>query len=159
MPHESEKQYRRQEVGFIANSMKSELVEVENEVEAPPQLPLTDGRYFACRRCHRILSESQWYAQGCSECSPTMGIPDRLTLMDYATPHFHNFIGLIAPQKSWVARLIMKSNESTNGVFAEAISDDDIEEPVEGELYTDAEEEEEAVANTAPRDTAEQLPA
>ncbi|KAG5492658.1 hypothetical protein JKF63_01237 [Porcisia hertigi] len=109
----------------------------EEQVEAPPQLPLTDGRYYACRRCRRILSESQWYAAGCVECSATMGIPDRDSLLDFATPHFHNFIGLIAPGQSWIARLIMKSREPTNGVFAEMLSDDEPEDE-EDEVEPDA---------------------
>ncbi|KAG5467360.1 hypothetical protein CUR178_01003 [Leishmania enriettii] len=107
----------------------------EEQVEAPPQLPLTDGRYYACRRCRRILSEIQWYATGCVECSAMMGVPDRDNLLDFATPHFHNFIGLIAPGQSWVARLIMKSREQTNGVFAETLSDDEPEEEGEMEPY------------------------
>ncbi|KAG5491117.1 hypothetical protein JIQ42_01012 [Leishmania sp. Namibia] len=107
----------------------------EEQVEAPPQLPLTDGRYYACRRCRRILSEIQWYETGCVECSAMMGIPDRDNLLDFATPHFHNFIGLIAPGQSWVARLIMKSREQTNGVFAEALSDNEPEEESEMEPY------------------------
>lgn len=109
----------------------------EGEVEAPPQLPLTDGRYYACRRCRRILSEAQWFSAGCVECSATMGIPDRDNLLDFATPHFHNFIGLIAPGQSWVARLIMKARAETNGIFAETLSDDESaadEEDDEGEL-------------------------
>lgn len=105
----------------------------EDAAEAPPQLPLTDGRHFACRRCRRILSETQWYATGCVECSSTMGVPDRDSLLDFATPHFHNFIGLIAPGQSWVARLIMKSRAPTNGVFAEKLSDDEVEEEEEEE--------------------------
>ncbi|KAK7195734.1 Spt4/RpoE2 zinc finger containing protein [Novymonas esmeraldas] len=105
--------------------------------EAPPQLPLTDGRHYACRRCRRILSEAQWYTEGCGECSSTMGVPDRDSLLDFATPHFHNFIGLIAPEQSWVARLIMKSREPTNGIFAEALSDDELsdEEDAVAEPY------------------------
>ncbi|CAC9544886.1 conserved hypothetical protein [Leishmania infantum JPCM5] len=116
----------------------------EEEVEAPPQLPLSDGRCYACRRCRRILSEVQWYATGCVECSATMGVPDRDSLLDFATPHFHNFIGLIAPGQSWVARLIMKSREPTNGIFAETLSDDEPEdEEDEMEPYVrDADEEE-----------------
>lgn len=106
----------------------------EEPAEAPPQLPLTDGRYFACRRCRRILSEAQWYATGCVECSATMGVPDRDTLLDFATPHFHNFIGLIAPEQSWVARLIMKSREPTNGIFAETLSDDEPEDEEDDDM-------------------------
>ncbi|KPI90275.1 hypothetical protein ABL78_0657 [Leptomonas seymouri] len=106
---------------------------LEEETEAPPQLPLTDGRYFACRRCRRILSESQWFSTGCVECSATMGVPDRDNLLDFATPHFHNFIGLIAPGQSWVARLIMKSRAETNGIFAETLSDDETDGENEGE--------------------------
>ncbi|KAG5466820.1 hypothetical protein LSCM1_00997 [Leishmania martiniquensis] len=115
------------------------------KVEAPPQLPLTDGRYYACRRCRRILSEGQWYATGCVECSAMMGVPDRDNLLDFATPHFHNFIGLIAPGQSWVARLIMKSREPTNGVFAETLSDDEPEEDSEMDAYERGAEEEEEV--------------
>lgn len=117
---------------------------VEEELEPPPQLPLTDGRYFACRRCRRILSEAQWFSTGCIECSATMGTPDRDSLLDFATPHFHNFVGLIAPGQSWVARLIMKSRTSTNGVFAETLSDNETDEDEEqgeddvmGERYGD----------------------
>ncbi|KPA86211.1 hypothetical protein ABB37_00451 [Leptomonas pyrrhocoris] len=127
----------------------------EDEVEAAPQLPLTDGRYFACRRCRRILSEAQWFSAGCVECSSTMGVPDRDNLLDFATPHFHNFIGLIAPGQSWVARLIMKSRAETNGIFAETLSDDDTdgdEEEVEdafGDRYVGDEEVEEEEAPEA----------
>lgn len=119
------------------------LSRVEEEVEAPPQLPLTDGRYFACRRCRRVLSEMQWLSTGCVDCSATMGVPDRDNLLDFATPHFHNFIGLIAPGQSWVARLIMKSRAELNGVFAETLSDDEADdEGEEGEEAYMADEEE-----------------
>ncbi|CAM43451.1 conserved hypothetical protein [Leishmania braziliensis MHOM/BR/75/M2904] len=131
----------------------------EELVEAPPQLPLTDGRYYACRRCRRILSEAQWYATGCVECSAAMGIPDRDNLLDFATPHFHNFIGLIAPGQSWVARLIMKNREPTNGIFAETLSDDEPEEE-EDEMepfVRGADEEEEPVILDGEDGTAESM--
>lgn len=44
--------------------------------------------------------------------------------MELATPHFINFIGLVAPEKSWVARLIGKTH-SPNGVYAQALTDED----------------------------------
>lgn len=109
----------------------------DDEVEAAPQLPLTDGRYFACRRCRRVLSETQWFTAGCVDCSATMGVPDRDNLLDFATPHFHNFIGLIAPGQSWVARLIMKSRAQTNGIFAENLSDDESAEADEEDALAD----------------------
>ncbi|CCW62086.1 unnamed protein product [Phytomonas sp. EM1] len=95
----------------------------KNDIEPPPQLPVKHRNYYCCRNCRRILAESQWYAEGCSECGT--GPIRRDELLEYASSHFHNFFGLIAPEKSWVARLIGKKR-CLNGVFAEAISDEDL---------------------------------
>lgn len=92
------------------------------EVEPPPQLPVDGKGYFACRQCRRILNETQWYTEGCADCAT--GKIGRGELMEYATPNFTNFIGLVAPSQSWVGRLIGKTSCS-NGVFAEVLSDDD----------------------------------
>ncbi|CCW69441.1 unnamed protein product [Phytomonas sp. Hart1] len=116
----------------------------DTEIEPPPQLPIGHKNYFCCRTCRRILSESQWYAEGCSECGT--GPIRRGELLEYASSHFHNFFGLIAPEKSWVARLIRKKN-CANGVFAEAISDEELEADKE-----DAEMENEASEDEPERD-------
>lgn len=95
---------------------------VADDVEPPPQLPVDSKGYFACRRCRRILNEVQWHAEGCTECGT--GPISHGELMDHATARFKNYIGLIAPEHSWVGRLIQKKN-CPNGVFAEMLSDED----------------------------------
>lgn len=90
--------------------------------EPPPQLPVDGRGYLACRNCRRILNESQWYTQGCIECRT--GPISRGDIMEYATARFTNFFGIIAPDQSWVSRLIGKQ-KCPNGIFADAVSDDD----------------------------------
>lgn len=92
---------------------------------APPQLPSDTKGYFACKTCRRILNETQWYTQGCSECNT--GPVQRGDLMERATPNFSNFIGLVSPGQSWVGRLINKV-DCPNGVYAEMLADEEEEE-------------------------------
>lgn len=79
----------------------------------------------------------------------------RADLNAHATTRFHNFIGLIAPEQSWVARLIGKT-QCPNGVFAEALSDDeyadeeDEEDLDDDDLYDDEPEDEKATRTDAP---------
>lgn len=92
------------------------------DVEPPPQLPIEGKGYFACRNCKRILNETQWYEEGCAEC--LTGPISRGDLTEYATGKFRNFIGLIGPEKSWVGKLIGKT-QCPNGIYAEMLSDED----------------------------------
>lgn len=93
--------------------------------EPPPQLPVEGRGYLACRNCRRILNETQWYSEGCIECST--GPISRGEIMEYATPKFTNFFGIVAPDQSWVSRLIGK-RKCPNGIFAEILSDEEIED-------------------------------
>eukprot|EP00796_Vickermania_ingenoplastis_P005297 gene5297-3800_t len=109
------------------------------QVEAPPQLPVDGKGYFACRSCRRVLNEVQWYAEGCLECST--GPVSRGDLMEYATAKFTNFIGLVAPEQSWVGRFIGKSlgaqererSAYLGGIYAEKLSDEDEWDDEEGD--------------------------
>lgn len=71
-------------------------------------------------------------------------------LISFASTHFANFVGLVAPERSWVARLIGKDVEGTpNGVYAEALSDEDALDEEDLEDNYDEEEFEEAVETAA----------
>ncbi|KAH9601531.1 Spt4/RpoE2 zinc finger [Trypanosoma melophagium] len=106
--------------------------------EPPPPLPVGDRDYRACRRCRLVLTAPQFLREGCSVCGTAP--PRREELNDATTADFTNFIGLIAPEKSWVARLIGRTN-CPNGVFAAAINDEEDEED-EGEEEEDDERDE-----------------
>ncbi|RNF26264.1 uncharacterized protein Tco025E_01387 [Trypanosoma conorhini] len=89
--------------------------------EPPPQLPIGDRGYLACRQCRLVLTEAQFLRDGCSVCGT--GPVRREELHDVATADFSNFVGLIAPEKSWVARIIGRTG-CPNGVFAAVLNDD-----------------------------------
>ncbi|KAF5225503.1 hypothetical protein ECC02_001266 [Trypanosoma cruzi] len=93
--------------------------------EPPPQLPIGDRGYLACRQCRLILTETQFIRDGCSVCGT--GPVSRDELHDVTTADFSNFVGLIAPEKSWVARMIGRTG-CPNGVFAAMLNDEDEEE-------------------------------
>ncbi|RNF06505.1 hypothetical protein TraAM80_04009 [Trypanosoma rangeli] len=105
--------------------------------EPPPQLPIGDRGYLACRQCRLVLTETQFLRDGCSVCGT--GPIRREELHDVATADFSNFVGLIAPEKSWVARMIGRTG-CPNGVFAAVLNDED-----EDDANSDNEEEEEEV--------------
>lgn len=108
--------------------------------EPPPQLPVDGRGYLACRNCRRILNETQWYTEGCVECAT--GPISRGEIMEYATAKFTNFFGIVAPDQSWVSRLIGKKN-CPNGIFAEGLSEDDelLDDEVDEEDKNDDEDE------------------
>ncbi|KEG12983.1 hypothetical protein DQ04_01291130 [Trypanosoma grayi] len=108
--------------------------------EPPPQLPIGDRAYLACRRCRLVLTEQQFLRDGCSLCGT--GPVRREELLDVATADFTNFVGLIAPEKSWVARLIGKT-DCPNGVFAAALDDEEMEEEDEEEDAAAADDDDE----------------
>jgi len=126
-------------------------VSPSRELEPPPQLPTDNKGYYACRKCRRILTEPQWYKEGCLECNtgPLM----RSELVEFATTKFSHFVGLVAPEKSWLARVIGKNTpQSSNGIYAEALSsedEDDFEEEDEAEEEEDRAGEDDAPAPTA----------
>ncbi|CAD2216798.1 transcription elongation factor SPT4 [Angomonas deanei] len=46
-------------------------------------------------------------------------------LNDVATKNYINYIGIIDAERSWVARVIQKPPTCPDGVYAEALSDED----------------------------------
>ncbi|CBH14766.1 hypothetical protein, conserved [Trypanosoma brucei gambiense DAL972] len=115
---------------------------MSGDSEPPPQLPVGDHGYLACRRCRLIITEQQFLHEGCQVCGT--GPVSREELLDVATAEFSNFIGLIAPEKSWVGRLINRTN-CPNGVFATELCDEDEsgeedEEVEENDVYDEDED-------------------
>ncbi|ESL07420.1 hypothetical protein TRSC58_00790 [Trypanosoma rangeli SC58] len=107
--------------------------------EPPPQLPIGDRGYLACRQCRLVLTETQFLRDGCSVCGT--GPVRREELHDVATADFSNFVGLIAPEKSWVARMIGRTG-CPNGVFAAVLNEEDEhEDEDEDDANSDNEEE------------------
>ncbi|KAG8348782.1 Spt4 RpoE2 zinc finger [Trypanosoma vivax] len=113
-----------------------------DDVEPPPQLPVGERGYLACRQCRLVLTEKQFLLEGCGVCGT--GPVSRQELPDVTTAEFANFVGLIAPEKSWIARLIGKT-DCPNGVFAAEIEMHDEEQSEGDDDDDDNEEEEEAV--------------
>nr|CCC93161.1 conserved hypothetical protein [Trypanosoma congolense IL3000] len=111
------------------------IYSMSGPLEVPPQLPIGDRGYLACRQCRLIITEQQFLRDGCSICGT--GPVSREELPDVATAEFSNFIGLIAPEKSWVGRLIQRT-DCPNGVFATELceeGDEDEEDPDDGNSY------------------------
>ncbi|ORC92237.1 uncharacterized protein TM35_000044510 [Trypanosoma theileri] len=121
--------------------------------EPPPPLPVGDRDYRACRRCRLVLTAPQFLRDGCPVCGTAP--PGREELHDVTTADFANFIGLIAPEKSWVARLIGRTN-CPNGVFAAALDDDDDDDMGEEEEEEEGEEEDDEDEGNEPQQEEEE---
>lgn len=91
------------------------------DVEEAPQLPLGTKDYVACRKCHTILTQPQFAKDGCFKCL------EEDKDMNHVTNKFTGFVGLIAPEHSWVARMI-GCTHMPSGVYAATLEDEDDEE-------------------------------
>lgn len=88
----------------------------DDGVEEAPQLPLGTKDYVACRKCHSILTQPQFNRDGCRKCE----------LDGEVTNKFTGFVGLIAPELSWVARMI-GCGHMPSGIYAATLEDEDDE--------------------------------
>jgi transcription elongation factor SPT4 len=94
------------------------------DVEEAPQLPLGTRDYVACRKCHTILTQPQFAKDGCYKCLEE----DRD--MNHVTNKFTGFVGLVAPEHSWVARMI-GCTHMPSGIYAATLEDDDEDDDAE----------------------------
>ena len=69
-----------------------------------PQLPLADRDLAACRRCHKILTMTQFTREGCSTCGD--GPLTRAEATHHTTSQFYGHVGIVDGRRSWIARLI-----------------------------------------------------
>lgn len=105
-----------------------------SEDDDRPQLPIGTKNYVACRKCHSVLTEPQYMQVGCFKCGER--VETREGLAAATTQKFRHFIGLVAPEHSWVARSIGCSH-MPNGVYAAALDDEDDEDNEEDEYDDD----------------------
>jgi len=66
----------------------------------------------ACLSCRLIMSEEQFYENGCPNCSFLQLDGNRHGIFECTTPNFNGMIALLKPNDSWVARF----NELRNRV-------------------------------------------
>lgn len=88
----------------------------------PLQLPISDRDTAACRRCHRILTVSQWMSEGCKNCED--GKLTRQELRERATQQFYGHVGIVDSRRSWIARLI-GCEGAPSGVYAARVANDE----------------------------------
>lgn len=91
------------------------------EEEEAPQLPLGNKDYVACRKCHTILTYPQYMRDGCFKCT------DEEKEAGNVTTKFTGFIGLVAPEHSWVARTIGCAH-MPSGVYAAVLEEDEVDD-------------------------------
>mmetsp|Transcript_76825 Transcript_76825/g.89259 ORF Transcript_76825/g.89259 Transcript_76825/m.89259 type:complete len:131 (-) Transcript_76825:68-460(-) len=117
----------------------------DGDVEPKPQLPRGDKNYIACKGCHTILTEIQYMEEGCQKCGERA--ETREGLVEHTTNRFFHAVGLVAPQHSWIARVIGCSHMPTS-VYAAALEEeeaqDDQDEEEDGYDNEDDVDEEEA---------------
>jgi transcription elongation factor SPT4 len=94
------------------------------DAEEAPQLPLGTRDYVACRKCHTILTQPQFAKDGCYKCLEE----DRD--MNHVTNKFTGFVGLVAPEHSWVARMI-GCTHMPSGIYAATLEDDEEDDDAE----------------------------
>lgn len=100
------------------------------DVEPKPQLPRGDKRYVACKGCHTILTEMQYLEEGCEKCGEHA---DTLAgVAEHTTNRFFHAVGLVAPQHSWIARVIGCSHMPTS-VYAAALEEEEAQHNNEDE--------------------------
>eukprot|EP00758_Cryptobia_borreli_P003075 Tbor_TRINITY_DN3508_c0_g1::TRINITY_DN3508_c0_g1_i1::g.2923::m.2923/K15171/SUPT4H1, SPT4; transcription elongation factor SPT4 len=90
----------------------------------PLQLPREPKGLRACRRCRRILTEIQFIHESCANCRDSEDpVPSTRQEVEESTVHnFSGYIGLINPERSWVARL-MGSRNVRQGIYAFELDD------------------------------------
>jgi RNA polymerase subunit RPABC4/transcription elongation factor Spt4 len=85
----------------------------------PLQLPTSDRDQAACRRCHRILTITQWIKEGCKNCND--GAVSRAELKEKTTQLFYGHVGIVDSRSSWIARLIGVDG-APSGVYAARVA-------------------------------------
>ena len=85
----------------------------------PLQLPTADRDLAACRRCHRILTITQWLKEGCLNCQE--GPLTRIDLKEKTTQQFYGHVGVVDSRRSWIARLV-GIDGAPSGVYAARVA-------------------------------------
>lgn len=98
------------------------LVAARKKGPNPLQLPTSDRDLRACRRCHRILTTTQFVQEGCLSCAQAKGrqVPTRIPrakLEEETTTQNFGHVGIYDSNASWIARLIGVSGQGA-GVYA-----------------------------------------
>ena len=91
----------------------------------PLQLPISDRDQAACRRCHRIITITQWTKEGCLNCNE--GKLSRPELKERTTQQFYGHVGIVDSSRSWIARLI-GCEGAPSGVYAARVANEKEEE-------------------------------
>eukprot|EP00922_Rhytidocystis_sp_ex-Travisia-forbesii_P066261 GHVS01098362.1.p1 GENE.GHVS01098362.1~~GHVS01098362.1.p1 ORF type:complete len:135 (+),score=20.77 GHVS01098362.1:167-571(+) len=58
----------------------------------------------ACLSCKLVMSEQQFYNEGCPNCQVLQMDGDRHKVFDMTTANFQGLIALMNPERSWVGR-------------------------------------------------------
>ncbi|KAL8431031.1 hypothetical protein Efla_007615 [Eimeria flavescens] len=61
-------------------------------------------RLRACISCRLVMTEQQFYDEGCPNCAWLQIDGDRSRVLTCTSPNFAGFVAIIKPQGSWVAR-------------------------------------------------------
>ena len=101
------------------------------------QLPLADKQLVACRKCHRVLTSTQFASEGCQSCG---GEPlDVDELVQNTTSKFVGYVGIVDSSNSWVARLIGCGNVPP-GVYAATVTGEEDDDEIDIESGPEGEE-------------------
>ncbi|EPR62729.1 transcription elongation factor SPT4 [Toxoplasma gondii ME49] len=77
-------------------------------------------RLRACISCRLIMSEQQFYDEGCPNCGFLQMDGDRHRVWDCTTVNFAGFVAVMKPMSSWVARH-NKLTEVVPGCYAVSV--------------------------------------
>ncbi|UVC49446.1 transcription factor [Theileria orientalis] len=85
----------------------------------------------ACIRCRLIMTEDQFYENGCGNCTHLQMDGDRRRTLDCTSSNFSGFLSIMDPERSWSAKYNNLINLipgcyaiSVNGTLPESINDD-----------------------------------
>lgn len=77
----------------------------------------------ACINCHLVLSEDQFYDNGCGNCPHLQMDGDRRRILDCTSSNFSGLISIIEPQKSWAAKF-NRLGDNVTGCYAISVVGD-----------------------------------